>query len=485
MPRLTRAQRQELTRDAVLRAAGHEFAAHGYQDAKIDRIAARADLTRGAVYSNFPSKRALYLAVLLDLLEHDTSPGRQNSLAGALGAFVRVWLERLPLAGDPPAAARLRLRSLAGVFEDDLGRATLAQVARLEGVLLGLALEQFPDEEEAGGQGTPGGGTAPRGGEAGGRDPRGEAAEGRALRGWEPGQFRRPGESPGRFAREEAARGRRVRLAELVLTLLAGACQLAERAPGFGDPFDVIQASRHLAGLDLDDEWAPPYLDFTGAARQVWEPWRPPDGVRDELTGRPVDLGTDGVIVVLGTQRLEAAEEAVRAARPDDQVTVVVATADPAELGRLVRLRVGDLAGCLRVLEVGVPLRLVLDEDLAVTSAVLGRAGGDGRGEDGRGEDGRGEDGRDGRGRVDHGRGDHGRGDHGRDDDGRGDDGRDDHGRDDHGSGDNGRVVGVGRPPDGGPEPDELEIAIRIHNGEIIARAEGRGAAHAVAEVRP
>ncbi|GAA4102103.1 TetR/AcrR family transcriptional regulator [Nonomuraea soli] len=377
MVRLTRAQRQELTRDAVLRAAGHEFAAHGFQDAKIDRIAARADLTRGAVYSNFPSKRALYLAVLLAALEHDTSPGRQSSLAGALGAFVRVWLERLPLAGDPPAAARLRLRSLAGVFEDDLGRSTLAQMARLEGLLLGLALEQFPDV-----------------GEPGGHHPRGEEAH-----------------------------GRRVRLAELVLTLLTGACQLAERAPGFGDPFDVIQAARHLAGLGLDDEWAPPYLDFTGAARQVWEAWHAPEGVRDELTGQPVDLEADGVIVVLGTQRLEAAEEAVRAARPGDQVTVVVATADPAELGRLVRLRVGDLAGCLRVLEVGLPLRLVLDEDLAVTSAIRGRTG------DG--------------------------------------------------------AASTDRPTDADPEPDELETAVRIHDREIIARAEGRGAAHAVAEVRP
>ncbi|HWS39652.1 MAG TPA: TetR family transcriptional regulator, partial [Actinoplanes sp.] len=61
MARLTRAQQQARTRTAVLGAAIEEFAEHGYADAKIDRIASRVDLTRGAVYSNFPSKRSLYL----------------------------------------------------------------------------------------------------------------------------------------------------------------------------------------------------------------------------------------------------------------------------------------------------------------------------------------------------------------------------------------------------------------------------------------
>src|SRR5690242_11043623 len=68
MVRLTRAQQQVRTRASVLAAAAEEFAQHGYAEAKVDRIAARAELTRGAVYSNFPSKRSLYLAVLLDTL---------------------------------------------------------------------------------------------------------------------------------------------------------------------------------------------------------------------------------------------------------------------------------------------------------------------------------------------------------------------------------------------------------------------------------
>ncbi|MGW0204132.1 TetR/AcrR family transcriptional regulator, partial [Nonomuraea sp. NPDC003201] len=315
MVRLTRAQQQERTRAAVLAAAREEFAERGYAEAKVDRIAERAELTRGAVYSNFPSKRALYLAVLVGSIgpaaaEEGPAP---SGVAEALGAFARVWLERLPLTGDTSAGGRLQSRSLAGVFDDEPGRATLGQLARLEALLLALALEP-----------------------------------------------RAPGHA------------RRVRLAELVLTLLSGAAHLAGTAPGFGDPFDVARACRHLAGLDLADTWDPPHLPYITPARAVRDTWEPPAELPDELTGRRTGFDADGVIAVLGTGRLEAAEEAVRAARPEDRVTVAVVTGDPAELGRLVRLRIGDLAGSLRRVFGPDPrpgLHLVLDEHAAVASA--------------------------------------------------------------------------------------------------------------------
>jgi AcrR family transcriptional regulator len=354
MVRLSRAQQQERTQAAVLAAARDEFTEHGYAEAKVDRIAERAELTRGAVYSNFPGKRALYLAVLVDMVERSAAgevPSSPASVAEALGAFARVWLERLPLAGDPPAGGHLQLRSLAGVVDDEPARTALAQVTRLEALLLGLALES----------------RGPR---------RGGAA-------------------------------RRVRLAELVLTLLHGSGHLAELAPGFGDPFDVALACQELARIDLSDTWDPPHLPFVAPAEPCQDTWAPPAELTDQLTGRRAGLDEDGVLAFLGTGRLEAAEEAVRAARPGDRVTVIVLTSDPAEVGRLVRLRVGDLTGCLR--RVFAPgqwprLRLVLDDGALVASA-----------------------------------------------------------------------VGL---PDAG---DAIEAAVRIQDGRIVARAHGRGAAHAAA----
>jgi AcrR family transcriptional regulator len=358
MARLTRAEQQARTRAAVLAAATEEFAEHGYADAKVDRIAERAELTRGAVYSNFPGKRALYLAVLLGMVEVEPNavggapaPAPPRSAAAALGAFARVWLARLPLAGDTPAGGRLQLRSLAGVLDDEPVRTALAQVNRLEALLLARALEAH---------------------------------------------------LPGR-----ARPARRVRLAELVLTLLHGAGQLAEAAPGFGDPFDVVRACEQLAGIDLGDSWAPPHLPFVSPARPCQDLWAPPAGLADQLSGDRVGLDADGVVVLLGAGRLEAAEEAVRAARPGDQVTVAVLTADPAEVGQLVRLRIGDHAGCLRrVFGPGAwpGLRLVLDDRFLVAGAA------------------------------------------------------------------------------GLPDADDAtEAAVRVRDGRIVARAEGRGAAHAAA----
>ncbi|MDY7087153.1 MAG: helix-turn-helix domain-containing protein [Actinomycetota bacterium] len=429
--RLTRAQQQERTRKAVLAAAKWEFSHFGFADAKVDRIAERAELTRGAVYSNFPSKRSLYLAVLLDHDPHshpghalptsddaavvgspsagpsspvaspdsapsgepspdsaspaDLSPGSASpssgspggaspggaspggassggssfdgvdsgrlvpaGLASAAEAFARVWLERLPLAADDADVGRLAARSLTGVIDDEHGRSTLAQLTRLEAMLLAVALESCRARDA----------------------------------------------------------GRRVRLAELIITLLHGTGHLAETAPGFGDPFDVVRACRHLAGLPLADEWAPPHLPYVAPARPAREPWDPPGELTDQLSGRPAELRHDGVLVTLGPDRLGAAEEAVRAAHPSDAVTVVLVTDDPAETGALVRLRVTDVTACLRRVfgpAVRPALRLILDDQGAVAAA-------------------------------------------------------------------------IGATPAG-----NTESAVRIHAGEIVARADGRGAGHAAA----
>lgn len=353
MARLTRAQQQKRTRAAVLVAARREFAERGYAEAKIDRIAERAELTRGAVYSNFTGKRVLYLAVLGDLADRACTAAEPplaspDSAGQALGAFARVWLERLPFGTDTPGSGRLQLRSLTGVLETEPSRAALAELLRFEALLLALALEPRTS-----------GGT------------------------------------------------RQVRLAELALTLLHGAAGLAESAPGVGDPFELTRAAEHLASLPLTEDAPLPHLPFVASAQQTRDSWSPPSGARDELTGRQVDLADDGVVVVLGVRRLSAAEEAVRSAAPGDAVTVVVVTDDPAETGRLAQLRIIDFVGSLR--RVFPPdelpgLRIVFDDEGTVP-ATLGHVASD----------------------------------------------------------------------------DATETAVRVRGGLVVARAEGRGAGHAVA----
>lgn len=74
-------------RGEVLAAAKAEFLAHGYHGTTVDRIAAAAGFTKGAVYSRFESKADLFFALLEDRI---TVRAAQNealaaSLAGAEG----------------------------------------------------------------------------------------------------------------------------------------------------------------------------------------------------------------------------------------------------------------------------------------------------------------------------------------------------------------------------------------------------------------
>ncbi|MEV0677633.1 helix-turn-helix domain-containing protein [Actinosynnema sp. NPDC050436] len=315
MARVSRAETQERNRAKVLAAARDEFAERGFRDAKVDAIAERVGLTRGAVYSNFPGKRALYFAVLADAAERahppvpdldagagalgqDRPPADPVGLRTALGAFAVAWVR--PLADD-----RLGPDLTPDLLAEDVRRAH-GQLLKLDALLLGLALERL----------------------------------------------RPPASAPGRPP------ARRVRQAEVVLGALHGASGLTATAPGFLRLHDVVRACEHLADLDLDDWWSTPPPG--PPVRPVEEPWHPP-AATDLVGGGPL-VPRDGVVAVLGLNRLAAAEEAVRRGAA---TTVVLVTGSPHELGPLARLVVAQVCGPLRqAFPVGAlpDVRVVCDE---------------------------------------------------------------------------------------------------------------------------
>jgi AcrR family transcriptional regulator len=312
MTRLTRAESQERNRARVLAAARDEFAERGFRDAKIDAIAERAELTRGAVYSNFPGKRALYFAVLAQLAEQaPVAPHAQrgHTLREALGALARAWVTRLP-----ETAERLGLELIPEIVADERITLPFTELMKLDALLLALSLERLRPARTA------------------------------------------PDEPPARL----------VRLAGTVLTTLHGASRMAVAAPGFVEHFDVISACEQLAGLELNDFWAPPRT--VPAAERASVPWVPPSAI-DLVRAAPAELDGDGVVAVVGLHRLSAVEQAVRAGT---EVTAVVVTGDPGELAPLVRLVVGGLSGCLRQAVPGSAwprLRVVCDEAGALAAA--------------------------------------------------------------------------------------------------------------------
>lgn len=59
------------TRTRILAAAADMFAEQGYSNASLDKVAARAGMSKGAVYWHFSSKQDLFLAILEQNLSRD------------------------------------------------------------------------------------------------------------------------------------------------------------------------------------------------------------------------------------------------------------------------------------------------------------------------------------------------------------------------------------------------------------------------------
>ncbi len=102
--RLTRAQQQAVTRERLLAAAERVIARRGFGGASIDLITAEAGYSKGAIYSNFERKEAVFLELLRLYMKRDMADlERLVSLdPEKLAAAVTGWLETMDAERDCP-----------------------------------------------------------------------------------------------------------------------------------------------------------------------------------------------------------------------------------------------------------------------------------------------------------------------------------------------------------------------------------------------
>ncbi len=127
MTRLTRAESRERTRALIVHAATDLFLRDGFQVTSLEQIGEEAGFTRGAVYSNFPSKTAMGIAVIDELYEREA-----DRLEAALDATENLndWFDALAAWADStigePQWTRFEIELAAFSAHDDIYRAATA-----------------------------------------------------------------------------------------------------------------------------------------------------------------------------------------------------------------------------------------------------------------------------------------------------------------------------------------------------------------------
>lgn len=136
--RRTQAERTEATIGALVDAARELFARDGYEATSLSAVAARADMTKGAVYHHFEGKRQLFEAVFTREVERLAAPlvaayARKKDPWDAFGAGCRAFLDECL---DPDVQRILLIDAQAALGWEEMRR---LETPLLEMMELGIA----------------------------------------------------------------------------------------------------------------------------------------------------------------------------------------------------------------------------------------------------------------------------------------------------------------------------------------------------------
>jgi len=124
----------ERKRAAVIGAAIEEFLAAGFDATSMDRIAARAGVSKRTVYNHFPSKEALFAAILRQLWDSsDAGEAPAYSSGHPLRAqLLQLLLKKLSLLNDEAFLSLARVAIAAGIHSPERARAMVERMGERE-----------------------------------------------------------------------------------------------------------------------------------------------------------------------------------------------------------------------------------------------------------------------------------------------------------------------------------------------------------------
>ena len=125
-------------RDAIVQAAIVEFRANGFEATSVDKVAARAEVSKRTLYNHFPSKDELFAAILHILWESSAS---QLARAWEPGRPVREQLlellqGKLAMLADDSFLALARVAIAAGLGSPERAQEIVARIGEKDGGLV-------------------------------------------------------------------------------------------------------------------------------------------------------------------------------------------------------------------------------------------------------------------------------------------------------------------------------------------------------------
>lgn len=121
-------------RAAIIEAAIEEFRAAGFEATSMDRIAARASVSKRTVYNHFPSKEALFAAILRELWDESQT---QHALTyrgdePLRPQLLELLMRKLRLLNDEAFLSLARVAIAAGIHSPERARDMVARLGERE-----------------------------------------------------------------------------------------------------------------------------------------------------------------------------------------------------------------------------------------------------------------------------------------------------------------------------------------------------------------
>jgi TetR/AcrR family transcriptional regulator of autoinduction and epiphytic fitness len=125
-------------RDAIVQAAIVEFRANGYEATSVDKVAARAEVSKRTLYNHFPSKEELFAAILHVLWESSASALQRayEPSRPVREQLLELLQGKLAMLGDDHFLALARVAIAAGLHSPERAQEIVARIGEKEGGML-------------------------------------------------------------------------------------------------------------------------------------------------------------------------------------------------------------------------------------------------------------------------------------------------------------------------------------------------------------